>query len=51
MAVKQAIAEPCRPGIEAATERENAHFAVLMGAAANADALAAFADKRERESS
>lgn len=48
MAVKQTIAEPARPGIEAATERENAHFAQLMGAAANADALSAFADKRGR---
>lgn len=48
IAVKQTIAEPYRPGIEAATERENAHFARLMGAAANADALAAFADKRGR---
>jgi enoyl-CoA hydratase/carnithine racemase len=51
MAVKQTIAEPSRPGIEAATERENAHFAELMGAAANADALAAFTDKRGRASS
>ncbi|MDX1883727.1 enoyl-CoA hydratase/isomerase family protein [Mycolicibacterium sp. 120270] len=48
IAVKQTIAEPYRPGIEAATERENAHFARLMGAAANADALTAFADKRGR---
>ncbi len=46
MAVKQTIAEPFRPGIRAATERENGHFAELMGAAANADALAAFTDKR-----
>jgi enoyl-CoA hydratase/carnithine racemase len=46
IAVKQTIAEPSRPGIKAATERENAHFAELMGAAANADALAAFAGKR-----
>jgi enoyl-CoA hydratase/carnithine racemase len=46
MAVKRTIAEPARPGIEAATQRENAYFAELMGAAANADALAAFADKR-----
>ena len=46
IAVKQTIAEPFRPGIKAATERENAHFAELMGAAANADALAAFTDKR-----
>jgi len=51
MAVKQTIAEPSRPGIQAATERENAHFAELMGAAANADALAAFTDKRGRASS
>ena len=47
MAVKRTIAAPFRPGIAAATERENAHFAELMGAAANADALAAFADKRD----
>ena len=47
MAVKQTIVEPFRDGVEAATARENAHFAELMGAAANADALAAFADKRE----
>lgn len=46
MAVKQTIAAPSRPEILAATERENAHFAELMGAAANADALAAFAEKR-----
>jgi enoyl-CoA hydratase/carnithine racemase len=46
IAVKQTIAEPSRPGIKAATERENAHFAELMGAAANADALAAFTEKR-----
>ena len=46
IAVKQTIAEPSRPGIKAATERENAHFAELMGAAANADALAAFTGKR-----
>jgi enoyl-CoA hydratase/carnithine racemase len=45
IAVKKTIAEPSKPGIRAATERENAHFAELMGAAANADALAAFADK------
>jgi enoyl-CoA hydratase/carnithine racemase len=46
MAVKQTIADPFRPGIAAATERENIHFAALMGAAANADALAAFIDRR-----
>jgi len=48
MAVKQTIAEPSRAGIRSATKRENAHFAELMGAAANADALAAFADKRDK---
>jgi enoyl-CoA hydratase/carnithine racemase len=48
IAVKQTIAEPSRPAIRAATERENAHFAELMGAVANADALAAFTDKRGR---
>lgn len=46
IAVKETIAEPSRAGIRAATERENAHFAELMGAAANADALAAFTGKR-----
>lgn len=46
IAVKKTIAAPFLPGIEAATERENAHFADLMGAAANADALAAFTDRR-----
>ncbi len=51
MAVKQTIAEPSRAGILAATERENAHFAELMGAVANADALAAFTDKRGRAGS
>ena len=45
IAVKQTIAEPSRPGIKAATERENAHFAELMGGAANADALAAFTNR------
>jgi len=42
IAVKQSMAEPNRPGISAAREREDAHFAVLMGAAANAEALADF---------
>jgi enoyl-CoA hydratase/carnithine racemase len=46
IAVKATIADPYRPGIAAATERENAHFAELMGAAANADALAAFTGKQ-----
>ena len=42
VAVKQSMAEPIRPGIAAAREREDAHFAVLMGGAANAEALADF---------
>jgi enoyl-CoA hydratase/carnithine racemase len=46
MVVKQTIVEPIRAEIKAATVRENAHFAELMGAAANAEAPAAFADKR-----
>ena len=45
MAVKQTIIAPTREGIAAATERENGHFAVLMGAAANAAALAEFTGK------
>lgn len=46
MAVKQTIVEPTRAEIAAATAREIEHFTVLLGAAANADALAAFAEKR-----
>ena len=46
VAVKQAIVEPTRPGIAAATERENAYFAELLGGQANAAALADFAAKR-----
>jgi enoyl-CoA hydratase/carnithine racemase len=42
MAVKQTIVAPTREGIAAATAREIEHFAVLMGAAANANALAEF---------
>ncbi|MGE0220314.1 enoyl-CoA hydratase/isomerase family protein [Mycolicibacterium sp.] len=42
VAVKRTITEPYRAGIEAATERENAYFVELMGAAANAAALAEF---------
>jgi enoyl-CoA hydratase/carnithine racemase len=45
MAVKQTIIAPTRDGITAATARENEHFAVLMGAAANAAALADFTGK------
>ena len=46
MAVKQTIVAPTRDGIAAATAREIEHFAVLMGAAANADALAEFTGRR-----
>lgn len=46
MAVKHTMTEPIRPGIAAATERENAHFAELMGAQANAAALASFAERK-----
>ena len=46
MAVKQTIVEPTRGEIAAATEREIAHFAELLGAAANADAVAEFTQNR-----
>jgi hypothetical protein len=46
MAVKQTIVEPTRAEIAAATAREIKHFAELMGAAANAAALAEFTRKR-----
>lgn len=42
IAVKQSMAEPIRPGIAAARAREDAYFAELMGAQANAAALEAF---------
>jgi len=42
MAVKQTMTEPVRPEIAAATAREYAFFQELMGAAANAEALAEF---------
>lgn len=42
MAVKHTMIEPIRPEIAAATARENAHFAELMGTQANAAALADF---------
>ncbi|KUI47690.1 crotonase [Mycobacterium sp. GA-1199] len=48
MAVKQTMTAPTREGINAATARENEHFAVLMGAAANASALADFTAKRDQ---
>jgi enoyl-CoA hydratase/carnithine racemase len=47
VAVKQTMVEPTRPDIAAAAAREYAHFVELLGAAANADALAAFADRRD----
>ncbi|CDQ44615.1 MULTISPECIES: enoyl-CoA hydratase/isomerase family protein [Mycolicibacterium] len=42
MAVKQTMMEAIRPAIAAASERENALFAELLGQAANVDALASF---------
>ena len=42
MAVKHTMLEPVRPEIAAATARENAHFAELMGTQANSAALAQF---------
>jgi len=45
-AVKETIVEPTRAEITAAAAREYAHFEELLGAAANADALTAFADRR-----
>jgi enoyl-CoA hydratase/carnithine racemase len=47
MAVKHTMVEPLRSEIAAATERENAHFAELMGAQANAAALAEFSNRRQ----
>ena len=46
VAVKQAMAEPVRPNIAAARAREDAYFAEMMGAAANAAALADFNNGR-----
>lgn len=46
MAVKQTIVAPTREQISGATARENGYFAVLMGTAANAGALADFVGKR-----
>jgi enoyl-CoA hydratase/carnithine racemase len=47
MAVKHTMVEPNRAEIAAAAAREYAQFAVLLGGAANPDALAAFADRRD----
>ncbi|WP_236983544.1 MULTISPECIES: enoyl-CoA hydratase/isomerase family protein [Mycobacterium] len=46
MAVKHTMMEPLRAQIAAATARENAHFAELMGAQANAAALADFSERK-----
>jgi enoyl-CoA hydratase/carnithine racemase len=46
IAVKQTMVEPTRAEITAAAAREYAQFEKLLGAAANADALAAFTDRR-----
>lgn len=46
IAVKQTIVEPTRAGIAAASAREIEHFAELLGAAANAAALADFTERR-----
>ncbi|ORV18451.1 enoyl-CoA hydratase/isomerase family protein [Mycobacterium celatum] len=46
MAVKHTMVEPLRPEIAAASARENAHFAELMGSQANAAALADFTGRR-----
>jgi enoyl-CoA hydratase/carnithine racemase len=46
IAVKQTMVEPTRAEITAAAAREYAQFAELLGGAANADALAAFTDRR-----
>ena len=49
IAVKQTMVEPTRAEITAAAAREYAQFAELLGGAANANALAAFADRRDSE--
>lgn len=46
IAVKQTMVAPIRDAVLAAVEREKALFVELVGAAANADALAAFADRK-----
>ena len=46
MAVKQSMTEPARPGVAAARAREDAYFAELMDAQANAEALAEFSRGR-----
>ena len=46
IAVKRSIIAPTLPGVEAARTQENAYFAELMGARANAEALAQFTEGR-----
>ncbi|OBG46978.1 enoyl-CoA hydratase/isomerase family protein [Mycolicibacterium fortuitum] len=46
VAVKQSMVAPIRAQISAAVEREKALFVELVGAAANVDALAQFADRK-----
>lgn len=46
IAVKQAMVAPIRDQIAAAVEREKGLFVELVGAAANVDALAQFADRK-----
>ena len=46
IAVKRSITAPTLPGVEAARARENGYFAELMGAQANAEALARFTEDR-----
>jgi enoyl-CoA hydratase/carnithine racemase len=46
IAVKKAMVAPIRAEISAAVEREKAMFVELVGAAANVDALAQFADRK-----
>lgn len=45
VAVKQSMMEPARPDIAAARSREDAYFAKLMGAGANAEALSQFTQR------
>lgn len=46
IACKRTIVGPMQPLLHEAHERENAEFAVLMGAPANIEAMTAFAEKR-----
>jgi enoyl-CoA hydratase/carnithine racemase len=46
MAVKETIVDPTRDAIAEAAKREYAQFEVLLGSAANADALSDFADRK-----